>query len=53
MCGSNFYESDVILAFSISLENFYFVEKPNKENFVKKFVDLGIVKTCDEVDLRF
>jgi hypothetical protein len=22
-----------------------------KKNFVKKFVDLGIVKTCDELDL--
>ena len=35
----------------ISIENFSLVEKQNKENFVKKFVDSGIVKTCDELDL--
>jgi hypothetical protein len=30
----------------------YLAEKQNKENFVKKkFVDSGIVKTCDELDL--
>jgi hypothetical protein len=34
----------------ISTENFYLVEKQNKENFKKKFVDSGIVKTCDELD---
>ena len=30
------------------------LERQNKENFVKKnrrFVDVGIVKTCDELDL--
>ena len=32
-------------------ENFYLVEKQNKENFMEKFVDSGIVKTCDELDL--
>ena len=26
--------------------------KQNKENFVKKIVDSGIVKTCDELDLN-
>jgi hypothetical protein len=36
----------------ISIENFYLVEKQNKEeNFVKKFVESGFVKTCDEFDL--
>ena len=35
----------------ISIENFYLVEKQNKENFVKKFVGSGIVKTCYELDL--
>ena len=35
-------------------KNFYLVEKQNKENFVKKlrrFVDSGIVKSCDEHNL--
>ena len=32
------------------MENFYRVEKQNKENFMKKFVDSEIVKTCDELD---
>ena len=42
----------VISAFLISIENFYLVEKQNKENFErKKFVDTGIVKICDELDL--
>jgi hypothetical protein len=36
------------LAFFISTENLYLVEKQNKENFV----DSGIVKTCDELDHR-
>ena len=36
------------------MEYFYFVEKQSKENFVEKIrrlVDSGIVKTCDELDL--
>ena len=33
--------------------NVYLVEKQNKESFVKKVVDSGIVKTCDELDLIF
>ena len=40
-------------AFFISIEKFYLLEKQNKENFMKKirkFVDSGIVKTCDELD---
>ena len=40
-------------AFFISIENLYLVEKQNKENFMKKIrklVDSGIVKTCDEPD---
>ena len=40
-------------AFFISIENFYLVEKQNKENFMKKIrklVDSEIVKTCDELD---
>ena len=41
----------VILPFLISIENFYLVWKQSKENFVEKFVDSGIVKTCDELDL--
>ena len=41
----------VISAFLISKENFYLVEKQNKENFSKKIVDSGIVKTCDVLDL--
>jgi hypothetical protein len=41
------------LVFLISIENFYFVEKQNKENFVKKFVESGIIKTCDELDLEY
>ena len=35
------------------IENFYLVQKENKDNFLKKirrFVDSGIVKTCDELD---
>jgi hypothetical protein len=36
-----------ILAFFISKEKFYLVEKQSKENFV----DSDIVKTCDELDL--
>ena len=38
-----------------TLENFYLVEKQNKKNFMKKIrklVDSGIVKTCDELDLK-
>ena len=38
-----------------SIEEFYLVEKQNKENFVnriRKFVDSGIVKTCVELDLN-
>ena len=35
----------------ILIENFHLVQKQNKENFVKKIVDSGIVKTCDELDL--
>ena len=35
------------------LEGFYLVEKQNKENFVKKYEDSGIVKTCDELDLDY
>ena len=38
-----------------SIEEFYLVEKQNEENFVnriRKFVDSGIVKTCDELDLN-
>ena len=38
-------------SFLISIENFYLVEIQNKENLVKKIVDSGIVKTCDELDL--
>ena len=43
-----------MLAFLISIENYYHVEKQNKENFVKKicgFVYSEIVKTCDELNL--
>jgi hypothetical protein len=40
------YET-VTSAFLISIENFYLVGKQSKE----KFVDSGIVKTCDELDL--
>ena len=39
-----------ISALLTSVKNFYLVEKQNKENFAKKIVDSGIVKTCDEVD---
>ena len=38
----------VMSAFLISIENFYLVEK---KKIVKKFVDSGIVKKCDELDL--
>ena len=38
-----------ISAFLISIENLYLVEKQNKKNLW--FVDSGIVKTCDELDL--
>ena len=37
------------MAFVISIENFYLVEKQVQ----KKIVDSGIVKTCDELDLFF
>ena len=40
-----------ILAFFISIENFYLVQKQNKENLLKKYANSGIVKTCDELDL--
>ena len=43
----------VKLKFLISIENFYHVEKQNKEKFVKKIVDSEIVKTCDELDLDY
>ena len=46
------YDKTVKLAFLISIENFYLVEKQNKEKFVKKFVDSGFVKTCDELDQK-
>ena len=38
----------------ISLENFYLIEKQNNNFFAiknRRFVDSGIVKTCDELDL--
>ena len=38
----------------ISIDNFSLVGKQNKEKMVKKnhrFVELGIVKICDELDL--
>jgi hypothetical protein len=41
------------LANLISIENLYLEDKQNKENLVKeirRFVDSGIVKTCDELD---
>ena len=41
------------LHFLISIENFYLEAKENKENFVEKKVDSGIVKTCDELYQRF
>ena len=31
----------------------YLFEKQNNENFVKKIVDSGIVKTCDELNLDY
>ena len=31
------------------MENFYLLEKENKEKSVKKFVDSKFVKTCDEL----
>ena len=48
------FERPLIPAFLISIDNFYLVGKQNKEKMVKKnhrFVELGIVKTCDEPDL--
>ena len=42
------------LSVLISIEAFYLVEKQNQEDFMKffrRFVDSGIVKTCDELDL--
>ena len=41
---------EFLLSISITIENFNFVEKENKENFVKffrKFADSKCVKTCD------
>ena len=38
-----------ILAFFTSIESFYLVEKQNKAK--KKYVDSGIMKKCDEIDL--
>ena len=41
---------EFLLSISITIENFNFVEKENKENFVKffrKFADSKFVKTCD------
>ena len=40
----------VSLAYLISIVNFYLIKKQNKE-FNDSFVDSGIVKTCDELDL--
>jgi hypothetical protein len=49
-----FFTKFYVSFFLISIEIFYLptVEKQNKENFVKKFLDSsGIVKTCDELNL--
>ena len=43
-----------VLAFLITIENFYLIEKQNKENLMKKnrrSVVSEFVKTCDELDL--
>ena len=38
------------VSFSFMVNIFDLNGKQNKENFMKKFVDSEIVKTCDELD---
>ena len=41
-----FLRSCKVSIFNLNLNFNYIVKKQNKENFVKKFVDSGFVKTC-------